>query len=356
MSGKNVRIEDFIQSESIFLKEYENFCIHNNVQQILDYYGIENSWAFIDTVIGVNLSIPDNDINKLDIKYNIATTSVLDPFLSKVKATTPIAYKDEFADWDTLKEKVDTEIPVITMVDVYYLKYLPYYLKANAIHAVILCGYSDELQEVYVVDWYEPYFYKGTLKYDDFMKARTSENPKGMLVNSGFPILNKWIEIEKDGWEADCKTLLSITIDKMQKEYYSKTSISESSCDGIGVFYKLKEIINEMGQFSEAERKKLSSRMHGMLFLMPKYRMFFAGYIERALRSITVENCDYEIEVIGKGVDLWDKLIRLVVKFSLLNTDALLEKIKVQFDDILENEKECTHILDNIKHKLMDNW
>ncbi len=356
MSGKNVRIEDLIQSERIFLKEYDNFCIHNNVKQVLDYYGIENSWAFIDTVIGVNMSITDNDINKLDIKYNIDTASVLDPFLSKVKAIIPNAYQDEFADWDTIKEKVEKGIPVITMVDVFYLKYLPYYLQANAIHSVILCGYSDELQEVCVVDWYEPYFYKGTLKYEDFMKARASENPKGMLVNSDFPILNKWIEIEKDGWEADFKTLLRITIDKMQKEYYSKTSVSQSSCDGIGVLYKLKEIINDMGQSSEAERKKLSARLHGMLFLMPKYRMFFAGYIERALGSVTEENCDYEIEVIGKGVSLWNKLLKLIVKFSLLSTDALLDKIKVQFDEILENEKECIHVLDNIKHKLTDNW
>lgn len=51
------------------------------------------------------------------------------------------------------------------------------------------------------MDWYEPYFFIGLIKLNDFIKARKSDNPKCDNPYSGTSISSEWLYVRPNKYK-----------------------------------------------------------------------------------------------------------------------------------------------------------
>lgn len=347
---------DIFNFEYEFLNDYNNFCIHNNIKLVLDYYGVKHSSLYIDTIPGIRFHVNEDEPENLECIYDIDSTSVLSPFDSLVHINYPKDKLDSVGNLTEIKKSIDAGIPVIVMVDVYDLPYMPFYHTDHSIHSILVCGYDDRKEEITYVDWYSPYFSKGTINYQDYFRARASENPAGPLMNSNFPIENRWILVEKDGWNATPVELLKYTIDKMELVYYSKKNTQhEKESEGIGAVMRLQSFLKELSSMSEERAKTVLTMLHKYFFMMPNYWDFFSSNIVRnvAAASVTVEND--ELSILQNNTVLWTKLLRLFVKANMGNYESVYPKILTSMEQIVENDFKSEQILHSIKTSLSKN-
>ncbi|MCL2051389.1 MAG: BtrH N-terminal domain-containing protein [Lachnospiraceae bacterium] len=342
------RISDF---EFTFLPEYDNFCIHNNIKQIMDFYDIANSGFYIDTAIGLKLNMPSLD--KIKMIYNIDKSSVLAPYEKNILVNIPADQKNAELSWKEICIKLDEQIPIIALVDVFYLDYMPYYKKEHSIHSIIICDYCEQEGMVDIIDWYKPYLYKGKIHIEELNLARSSKNPIGMLVNSGYPIESKWIEIKLHGWNSDCSELMVKSIDKMEAIYFSPNLKSlGNEYYGINALFKLNDYLHSVFNMNMALKKEICISLHKELFLMPKYRLLLIKYIENFLNCTKISEFQIELERSENVVKKWEQLIRFLVKASIGDMDKYILKATELLNEIIRGEELFYDFLMRIKKRI----
>ncbi|SET05078.1 BtrH N-terminal domain-containing protein [[Clostridium] polysaccharolyticum] len=347
---------DIYSFEYEFLDDYNNFCIHNNIKLVLDYYGVKHSSLYIDTIPGIRFCVNEDEPENLECIYDIDSTSVLSPFDSLIHINYPRDKSDSVGNFAEIKKNIDAGIPVIVMVDVYDLPYMPFYHTEHSIHSILVCGYDDSKEEITYVDWYSPYFSKGTIGYRDYFRARASENPAGTLMNSGFPIKNRWVLVERDGWNAKPDELLKHTIDKMEFAYYSKINTQYAKeCEGIGAIMRLQTLLQEMSRMPEKYAKAVLSKLHKYFFMMPNYWNLFSSNILKNVMVAGVAVEDEKLNILQNNNVLWTRILRLFVKANMGNYESVYPKILASIEQIIENDFKSEHILHCIKTGLSKN-
>jgi len=100
--------------------------------------------------------------------------------------------------WNVAKKKLDSNEPLIVGVDVYHLEYHHQYQRVHGVYYIILSGYDEKKNKVYVIYGYPPRFFKGTVSIKSLKQARNSLNPKepDHPRFSGFSIENRWLDIK----------------------------------------------------------------------------------------------------------------------------------------------------------------
>jgi butirosin biosynthesis protein H-like len=96
-----------------------------------------------------------------------------------------------------IKAVVRAGRPVIVAEDNFYIPFRPAFGDVHAAHVLVLYGFDEEKDEVFVLDSTPP-IYKGPLRVADFLTARSSNNPvegERDFFFAGAPIENRWLEL-----------------------------------------------------------------------------------------------------------------------------------------------------------------
>lgn len=184
---------------------FKYLCVQNCIYHVLNTLGCNSSKQLMRCPINFcaqKIYDPDSVYKILFKKPN--TNECVLPFVD-IKI---FSSEDEKKIWDENKTMIKNGMPFIAMVDVYYLHYRKEYHVLHGSHAVIVVDYFENNDSVKIVDWYEPYFFIGLIKRKDFMKARSSENPKCDNPYSGIAIMNEWIYIVPKKYENSAKDCL----------------------------------------------------------------------------------------------------------------------------------------------------
>ena len=156
---------------------------------------VSNSLLYLKTGFKLKIKIHD-DMQSL----NLFQHELLLPFydMSLIK-------HGQGANFEKVFSQTENLLPLIVLVDVFYLPYRKEFMKYHASHAIFCADFNQSKEEVFIIDWYDEYNYKNTIKMDDYVKARSSLNPKDHNPFSGFQINNYWYKIDKfnlcDPWE-----------------------------------------------------------------------------------------------------------------------------------------------------------
>lgn len=105
---------------------------------------------------------------------------------------------DPEAAWNDVKAVVAQGQPVIVAEDNYYVPFRPAFGDVHAAHLLVMFGFDDEADEVYVLDSTPP-LHKGPMPLQDFLAARNSSNPvsgERDFFFAGAPIANRWLQLE----------------------------------------------------------------------------------------------------------------------------------------------------------------
>lgn len=100
--------------------------------------------------------------------------------------------------WQQVKERLLGGRPAIVAVDNYYLPFRPAYQDVHTNHVVVVYGFDEQAESVFVMDPSPPAF-QGSIRLDALLAARSSENPalhERDLFFTNRPIANRWLDVE----------------------------------------------------------------------------------------------------------------------------------------------------------------
>lgn len=321
-------INNLYNSELTFLDGFETFCYQNCQRILLQAQGLDYPELYINEALSFNYNQKNDDV------YTVyGSRSLLPSLETNVKRL----YFDDKLEMVTevFMQNVEyldkNELPIIVGVDTFYLDYAINYQKNHAIHTLIMCGYDLDKSEVYVIDWYKPWFFKGIIKLEDFLKARNSENPYDGTMFSGEPIKNNWAFINKLEPEPVNK-LFSELIKTCIKNYYEKDE-HDYIKKGIEAFYAVKEKL-----LNSDDIKIYGDFYKRLLKISKRYKLFREALISYRNKSES-KDVDEVLEIINRQIDNWDILLMVILKGSMKLTEKIKDRVSQNFDVLINHEE-----------------
>lgn len=317
-------VNKIFEEELNFDNAYESFCYQNCLKILLQAKKIKNSWLYINSCTSMIYS------GFLQLNCHRGVRGLIPRFQDKVKrinetrSTKEVFYEN--CEYISTKDEA-----LITGVDTYYLPYASNYKKNHAKHTLILCGYDFNSNIVYVIDWYTPWFFKGTISISEFLKARESLNEYDGTIYSGDPIQNNWACINYIPEEeliphAAIKDVILESINK----YYS-------SCDNIGA-QALKHLKNDLIFYVQHNYdKQVITKLYKSLFLIAKRHNFYLSYLEN---SKSLFGYDFSSLILSQKqiISKWDSFLMILLKFSVSASEKTVQRFNCAAEELIELE------------------
>lgn len=320
------KIQSLYYAELDYFDGYESFCYQNCLRLLLKSIGIKDSWSYINA----SMSILYKD-KELQQHSNIR--SLLPEFSSFVQR---LYYDNSVKAEDVFEENIDfilkNDMPIIVGVDTYYLNYTSNYMKNHAIHTLILCGYDSVTDDVYIIDWYAPWFFKGTIKKAVFLKSRQSKNEYDGSIYSGTPIRNNWAYIKKDIMKKNKKELLNTVIKLSLEQCYNPSNSVGEAFIGIEALRKLSEDVRKDGYL---DYEAIFHQFYGMI----KRHSFFKQYLVNYSNSEKDDSITVVIESLNNTISIMNIVSMLLLKQSKSSSTRNLERIIKNMSILIDNEE-----------------
>ncbi len=329
---RNKYIHEIFYKDLNFLDGYESFCYQNCQRLLLESQGLKYPELYINTALSFSYNIKNDDI------YSVyGSRSLLPSLETNVKRL----YFDDKLDMVTEVfmqnlEYIDkNELPIIVGVDTFFLEYAINYQKNHAIHTLIMCGYDLDKSEIYVIDWYKPWLFKGTVKLEDFLKARNSLNPFDGTMFSGEPIRNNWAFID---------SLTPLSADQLFKElikisihnYYEKDE-NDYIFKGIEALRSVKDRL-----LSSEDINLFKDFYFKLLKISKRYKLFkesLLSYRNLSQNNKEIELLEETLKTLQDSINFWDILLMVILKGSMKLSDKTKERLINNFNSLIENEE-----------------
>lgn len=337
---------DMCNMELKYYNEFEFYCLRNCCRLVLEYYGVSNAQFYVNCSLDMHISKAEAEVSGFIATPITDTGYISEPFIcNSDKVILWLEHGKNPTDvWNKNKAKLHDNIPVITFVDLFYIDYQPlFYNKEHGFHSFILSGYTANDENAYIIDWYQPHWhYIGEMGMERYINARSSDNPRGINVASGFPIGNSWLEIMREGWSQN--TPLELTYNTLRysmhkyfdfaSEKYDKNIIS-----GIDALKTINNIFIQNCENEKEQVKKLVKEVYGMLFMLPKNRRLFNYYLKNALNEISVPQLKRVIDFNKDCILDYERLLLLMMKFDYEYKKEAYLKIVNLFKSIVDKEE-----------------
>lgn len=313
-------MHSFESFEFPYFDEMKYFCLKNCFYQNMEYLNIEDSLLHIK--LGLQLKLLNNDSI-----FNTYKHELLMPLfdMNSVEVGFGCNFDVEF-------EKNIQSLPVIVLVDVYYLPYRQEYHKYHASHTVFLTGFSQDKKTVRIIDWYSYCFYKGDVNFDDFKLARISQNPKDINPFSGFEIKNYWYKIKPE----------KLCINSIENVHKNLLDMKQSIADdgkgiytGVYAFEKIASYMEKHLQIPDAPLKTVCKHIHDDLFIFYRATVLAKRYFEYARLRFPNDIELSHIKFIEGVSDTIEKTNFFLLKGSISGSNEMLKKSKILIENII---------------------
>ena len=304
-----------VEYELPYYNEMQYLCLKNCFNQGMDYLGVEDSLLKLRTGLEFNIAVLTEEGKFSFFKHNL-----LLPFYYMNGIN-----KGSGNDFEEIFDDNLINLPVIVMVDVFHLSYRKEYHRYHGSHAIFLTGYKSSSKEVSIIDWYYPYFYKGSIHYDDYRMARSSSNPKDKNPFSGFQIRNYWYKI--DVAVRDINTITNIETNIERTFHFNSFNEAGNIYNGYYAVDKICELLQDKLAQNTENYKDLCLLLHDEFFILHRSALFSRLYYK-------MSNEKYSGIVVGLSIiDRIEKLIAVLermnfylLKGSLTRSRDYLEK------------------------------
>lgn len=323
MKNNIIKLNDELPYKDYF----KYYCFLNCYYIVLKHFGIDEPLYYLDCHI--------------DFKYEEDGSHTLFTCADKFSSLNPLLLKAlHFYSDDTIDESERTKlekylvlkgIPIIMTVDIYYLPYTPYYKKKHGFHSLIYCGIIDESDEVYIYDWYDPWYYKGTLSCSVLEDARKSLNEDdGILGN--VPIKHLSFYIDDDIQLKNPKLFLQHTLTLLTNKFFSN-----DLNQGYNALIKLFETIKKLDTEKYDEQKQKLEILYNSLYFVKYRENLLLNYFNVFFSKDLEINF---IKLLEKLIEKWNVLCNQILKVIYKeHADEDIENITNKFFEICQSER-----------------
>lgn len=328
-------IHPYINEEITTLSGFESFCYQNCQRILLQAQGIREGALYVNAALSLRF---DKEQNKLVSGDRVR--SLLPEFDENVTRT----YHEANADPQKVFEQnlaymQENNTPIIVGLDTFFMPYATNFGKNHARHTLLFCGYDSAEEQVYVIDWYPDWYYKGPVKKELFLQARASENESDGSIFSGGAVLNNWAEIH-DVKQLPEEELLTMLLRATDEEYYrGEDEKFYYGPDAIAAFRRMAAEFSSTADYAAIKK---------FVYLLVRRYRFFKQYLICFDPLQKDETIRQTIEVLEQEAVEWDKLSMLAMKGCIAATDKVKERVLTRIDSIMacdENLRDCINQL-----------
>lgn len=318
-----------------YLPQFHYLCVQNCICQMLSFRGCKHSHQYMNCALEFCV-LPQNEENGLvSFVQRKMGDLIISPLKQSVKVKIVLSPNNA---WRINRENLDNEKIFIAIVDVYYLYYRREFKKIHGAHAVIVTGYDTDA--ISIIDWYEPYFFQGNIDREDFFKARSSSNPKNDNPYSGWPIYNKWIDIEFNFNELSPEECLFNNISYTLEKRYNNDSNN-------GMLFGIEALNYLLNIFTKhCASQSLWKNMHNDMFgVWRLYNLFLYNLSEIAHNYANIEKILEPFEIYNK---LFQDILYMILKQSVRESERTFERFSDMFSRFIEMTLSLYMILEKI--------
>lgn len=316
----NQYINKIYEMEMEYFNGYESFCYQNCLRILLQGLNYKHPELYINAARTLRIG-EENSTPYFCPHQNMR--GLLPSIYDNVVRT----YEEDGAEEVWRKNMAflcERDEPIVVGVDTYHLMYASNYKKNHAKHTMILCGYDLKKGEVYVIDWYAPWFYRGKVNIKDFLRARSSINEKDGTIYSGRAINNNWAYINKFE-PREPKVLLSEVINTSMKYFF----LTSGEHEGVGSILEMCDILKSRNNcdincdYLYRDVLSIIHRVQFFLQYLERFDVYQPGIIPISLRERLAEmKGDWEIVQF-----LFMKQLRSGTKENILKIAKRMERI-----------------------------
>lgn len=321
--------------KGVFDEAYQGFCYQNCIRAILKYYRSANYDFYINMSLSTKMEVCNDGNYK--ISYDKGTYGIVPSCKDKVLR------QDDLRSTETVLEEnlryIEEGYPIINCVDGFYLDYFPYYKKRHCRHNLVLTGENLNNNSVTVLDWYNPHFYQGEVKKENYFLARCSENPYDGSIYSGYAIKNNWAVVWREGWNSPVSELIAEIMELSLRQYYHAKT--DGNCQyGIEVYrillQKLEEILNQ----KTTKRKEALKYMHQELYGSVKRKKFFLYFLSLVVQLSRSRKClQKAYEHMNNLLKRWEGYLTILLKTSFRGDENEIHILRNKLQDIIVYEE-----------------
>lgn len=319
-----------------YMPQFHYLCVQNCISQVLSYLGCKHSHQYMNCALEYCVSPASDEKSYVSFVQRKMSDLIISPIKQSVKVKTVLSSSNA---WRINKEQLDDGKIFIAIVDVYYLHYRREYNKIHGAHAVIVTGYDSDF--INIVDWYEPYFFQGKIALEDFFKARLSSNPKNDNPYSGWPIYNKWIDIEFNFNELSSEECLFNNIRYTLEKRYSNSDSNNDMLFGVDALNYLLNISTK----HHANQLFWKDVHNGMFTLWRLYNLFLFNLSEVVRNYANIENFLTLFETYNK---LFQDILYIILKQSVQESERTFQRFYDMFNRFIELTLSLYTILEKI--------
>lgn len=302
---------------------FESFCYQNCQRILLQAQGVLYPELYVNATLSLRY-----DLQQEQLFMGDRIRSLLPSFEESVTRT---EYGAEMSAQQVFEDNCrylrENETPIIVGVDTYYLSYASNYGKNHARHTLILCGYDWAAKEVYVVDWYPDWYYKGPVSLEELLQARGSVNPEDGTIYSGKPIGNNWACIAKVQ-ECRPEELVKELLKVLQEEYFH--SKDDDVYWGPDALCALKDAA------TQAEDTEFYNKNYRKITFIRKRYQFFKQYLECFAEVTSYAETAECCRILTEMIDEYDKIAMLMLKGSLMPGKRVSSKLEERLSHLIE--------------------
>lgn len=328
-------------------------CLKNCVRQILDYYGVKGSLFYINCVPDIILERRNNLSDEYTVAYQSNLSPILPQYSTRLKKFTYKKINSTEA-WDDVLLKIYEGYPVITMVDTFELKYRDKdYHKNHGSHAIIVHDYDPVREELKIIDWYEPFFYKGSISKREYLSARNSPNTYSKNPFSGHSLENEWFFLVKEGWNEEQRTLLMESL-RLYLGYNDHSFSSERT--GIYTGARALEVLSKkLDVICLAERTEIE-KFYNSIYCEYKSKHLFLYYLKTYQEKNSTRLLDEAISSLTKLCIEWDATTALILKTIITSSPILLDKSQNRLLNILKQENNLVRVISEAYNRMLNDF
>ena len=321
---------DFIKFDFHFYDEFQYLCMKNAFFQLLEYYEFKNPLLYLKTGFELKINVK-NDIFSLYKQYPC------NPFFEMDKVNS-----GKGSDFESIFKFNLSHLPTILLVDVFYLPFRNEFQKYHAGHFIILFDYDKNLNKVGVTDWYAPHFFKGYLDINDFIKARTSNNPTDVFETfSGKAIDNYWYQFDKNINLIDPKYNFDLNVESIKRTINNQ---KDSIYSGIEALQKMRDLILLLKETSETYAKSIMKDYHNQVFIYYRTSLFSKKYFEQVDEILNIPSAKKLLYFSAICYEALNNLNFLFLQNCIRFSEDNLDKMSVIIEELIKQYVEINKI------------
>ncbi|HEX2927223.1 MAG TPA: BtrH N-terminal domain-containing protein [Ruminiclostridium sp.] len=261
----------------------------------------------------------------------------------KIKITLYVEDDQDIAH-SRLIELIDREIPVIVVVDLYYMRYHGAYLKRHGAHAVVVTGYNQEEGYVELFDKYDlsKSNFDGRMPVEELILARKSENPLGSYNK---PIRNLWMEVRKNSsFFYNDKRWESIITESCSRMYGQKEVLG-SKC-GLDMIEALrKDLLERKERMQGDELFSFLGYYNEAFRVMSRNRIRFGVFLKEIAEKLKDNSAEEISALLKDSAKRWEIISNLVLRSALTRDKGVIDNICTQIQQIKDIESRAVEML-----------